>query len=99
MSREIEWSPRATKEYLSLIDYLLIEWGEKTTKKLSERLQSVLTTISERPEIYPATNLRKNIRRCVLSKQTSLYYRVKPNKIELVSLFDNRKSPSKKKLS
>jgi plasmid stabilization system protein ParE len=98
MKRAIIWSPRATEEYLDLIDYLLNKWGEKVTRKLIERIQDVLEVISERPEIYPATSKRENIRRCVVSKQTSLYYRVKTDKIELIMLFDNRRDPSKRGL-
>jgi plasmid stabilization system protein ParE len=96
MNRSIIWSPRATDEYLDLIDYLLDKWGEKVTRKFIERIQDVLEVISERPEIYLATSKRKNIRRCVVSKHTSLYYRVKADKIELITLFDNRKNPSKR---
>jgi plasmid stabilization system protein ParE len=98
MKREIEWSPRATKDYLALIDYLLNQWGEKVTIKFADRLQYVLTIISERPEIYAATIKRKDTRRCVLTKHTSLYYRIKTGKIELITLFDNRSNPSTKKL-
>jgi plasmid stabilization system protein ParE len=98
MNKKIEWSPRATKEYLNLIDYLLSEWGERTEKKFSERLKNILSYILENPEMYPATTKRNNIRRCIISKQTSLYYRIKRDEIELVTLFDTRQNISKKKL-
>jgi plasmid stabilization system protein ParE len=90
--------PRATKEFLNLVDYLLNEWGERTAKKFSERLNSILSYILEKPEMYPSTSKRNNIRRCVISKQTSLYYRITQNKIELVTLFDTRQNPAKKRL-
>ncbi|XOV92057.1 MAG: type II toxin-antitoxin system RelE/ParE family toxin [Bacteroidota bacterium] len=98
MSLKIEWSPRSEKEYLNLIDYLLKEWGEKSATKFSDRLQNVLSDISKKPQIYPSTERRKDVRRCVVSKQISLYYRIKKDRIEIITLFDNRQSPSKRKL-
>lgn len=98
MNLKIEWSPRATNEYLNLIDYLLNEWGEKATIKFSNRLQTILTNISKSPKMYPATVNRENVRRCVVSKQTSLYYRVKKEKIEIVTLFYTRQNPLKRNL-
>lgn len=48
--------------------------------------------------MYPATDRRDNVRRCVITKQTILYYRVRKNKIELITLFDSRQNPLKRKL-
>lgn len=98
MTRQIEWSPRATKEYLNLIDYLLDEWGERPARKFANRLETILAEISERPKMYPVTISRRNVRRCVVSKQASLYYRIRNEKIELITIFDTRQNPSMKKL-
>jgi plasmid stabilization system protein ParE len=98
MSKPIEWSPRARQDYLKLLDYLAEKWGNKTIHKFNSRLQSILKLISERPDLYPASVKRKEVRRCVISKQTSLYYQIKKDKIELITMFDNRQNPTKKKL-
>ena len=91
MSKSIEWSPRSKQDYLNLLEYLQNEWGEKTIKKFDDRLQSILAHISERPEMYPASGKKEQVRRCVINKQTNLYYRIKEDKIELITLFDNRR--------
>ncbi len=95
MSKPIEWSPRSKQDYLNLLDYLETKWGEKTIRKFHIRLMSILELIAERPEIYPASAKNKRIRRCVISRQTSLYYQIRRNTIELITLFDNRQNPSK----
>lgn len=97
MNKPIEWSPRSKKDYLKLLEYLQEEWGEKVVKKFNGRLQTVLKTIASKPQLYPASSRMKDVRRCVVSKQTSLYYRVKKNKIELITLFDTRQDPKKLK--
>lgn len=96
MSKPIEWSPRSKKDFLNLLDYLQDKWGEKTVRKFNDRLQSIIELIAERPEIYPASGKKKQVRRCVIGKQTSLYYQIKKDKIELITLFDNRQNPTGK---
>ncbi|MEQ8555253.1 MAG: type II toxin-antitoxin system RelE/ParE family toxin [Cyclobacteriaceae bacterium] len=98
MERAIEWSPKASSEYLRLVDYLLSEWGSGTATRFIDRLSFILDIIIKQPEIYPSTLKRKNVRRCVVTKQVSLYYRVAKDKIELIAIYDNRIDPSKKQL-
>lgn len=98
MSKPIEWSPRSKQDYMNLLDYLQNKWGEKTIRKFNDRLQSIIAVIAEKPEIYPTSGKKKQVRKCVISKQTSLYYQIKKEKIELITLFDNRQNPSKKRI-
>ena len=98
MTRNIVWSPRSRSNYFQLLEYLDDTWGPMSVKKFNTRFNKVLDQIATHPDLYPATMKKSNTRCCVLSKQTTLYYRVKKKEIELVTLFDNRKHPSKKKL-
>ncbi|AWW28882.1 hypothetical protein DN752_01340 [Echinicola strongylocentroti] len=72
--------------------------GRKGHHEVNDRLQSILELIVERPEIYPTSGKKKQVKRCVISKQTSLYYQIKKDKIELITLFDNRRNPAKRQL-
>ncbi len=98
MKREIIWSYRAEKDYLQLIDYLIKKWGLASAKKVNAHLMAILDQIALQPEMFQRSLKNKTIRKCVLSKQTSLYYRVKKNKVELITIFDNRQHPRRKKL-
>lgn len=89
----IEWSPLAREEYFSLLDYLSTEWGSTVTLNFIKRVEHVLEHISNHPEMYPATEHRKAVRRCVVSKQTTLYYRVLDQKIQLITLFNTHQNP------
>jgi len=99
MSKPIEWSARSREDYLKLLDYLAEKWGIKTINKLNNRLQEILKLISERPDMYPSSGKKKHVRRCVINKQISLYYQINKDKIELITIFDNRQNPIKKKLN
>lgn len=98
MTKSIEWSPRAKNDYLNILNFLEEQWGEKIIKRFDDRLQHVLKLISESPEIYPASKKAEYVRKCVLSKQTSLYYRINLEKIEIITLFDNRQDSDKLKI-
>jgi plasmid stabilization system protein ParE len=90
---KIRWSPRALQDYFLILEYLQQKWGSKVVKSFASRVNQVLDMISENPSLFLASNTKKKIRRCVLRKQVSLYYRVREQEIEIVAFFDNRKNP------
>jgi plasmid stabilization system protein ParE len=95
---DLVWSDRALKEYDKLLDYLLEEWGPDITIRVSREIDKTVLHIQNYPEHYPILLRNKNIRRCVASPQTSIYFRVIKDVVEITSLFDNRQNPNKLKL-
>ena len=98
-SYKIHYTDRASKDQQDLYEYLLEKWGIQTVKKLDVKIEQSLNLIAKQPEMYPATGQKTSIRRCVISKQTSLYYRVNKYNIELLTFFDTRQHPSNKRLT
>ena len=98
MIRFIEWSPRAKDELHETVNYLLQNWSEKTADMFLIRLDKLIDTIKRNPEAYPKTAARLGVRRCVVSKQNSLYYRVDEEKLVILTIFDSRQDPRKLKL-
>jgi len=92
---KITWSDEALYNLSQVITYLEDNWTEKEIRKFAQKLEKSLHLISIFPEIYPSTSKRKKVRRCVLTKQVSLYYKVIKKEIFLVTLFDNRQDPKK----
>jgi plasmid stabilization system protein ParE len=95
---QIIWSPRSRQDYIELMEYLIDKWGLQSAKKVNAHLMAQLDRISQKPELYQRSGKHQDIRRCVLSRQTSLYYRVQGDRIELITLIDNRKHPKRKRL-
>tara|TARA_R110002051_G_scaffold325057_1_gene425510 strand:+ start:2823 stop:3119 length:297 start_codon:yes stop_codon:yes gene_type:complete len=91
----IRYSLRARQEEMELLDYVLQNFGQKKAKEIYLLLEKRLDQLSESPEMYRESNKRKGLRKCVFSKQTSIYYRVKEDHIEIVSFRPNRKNPNK----
>jgi plasmid stabilization system protein ParE len=97
MALKIVLSPEAIKQLDLILDYLEKNWNEAVINQFLFRLVKDFNIISEFPHSFPVSNKRKQLRKCVLSKQHSLFYIVRKNKIHIVSIFDNRQSPDKLK--
>lgn len=95
--RELLWSARALAEYDDLIDYLWFNWGENILLRVTDDLNTILIRIQENPEHFPIVIKRKDIRRCVFSPQTSIFFTANKNLVKIVSIFDNRQNPNKLK--
>ncbi len=94
----IRYSLRARHEEIDLLDYILRDFGSKKAKEVYENIERVLSEIAQMPEMYPASRNKKGLRKCVFSKQTSIYYRVHDEHIEVISFRPNRSNPRKFKV-
>ena len=45
------------------------------------------------PEMYPVSENNKRVRKCVVHKNTTLFYEFKPSRIIILSLVENRVNP------
>jgi len=96
--RKLKWSDRLLQENRLLFDYLLEEWGKEIAISVREQIDRAATRILNSPEHFQIFSKPKNIRRCVLSPQTSIFFKVGKDWIEILSIFDNRQNPHKLKL-
>jgi plasmid stabilization system protein ParE len=93
---DVFWSSKSIRDFENIIRYLERNWTEKEIKNFNFKLNKAINLISSRPKLFQATNSRKNLRKCVLTKQTTLYYQVLETGIYIVALFDNRQNPVKR---
>lgn len=98
MGLKIRYSHRASNEQIALLEYVLNRFGENTAKQVYHKIEKVLAEIANMPNMYRSSKRKKGLRKCVLSKQTSIYYRVTGDYLEIVSFRANRKDPNKFKV-
>jgi hypothetical protein len=55
--------------------------------------EETIDQISINPYLYPFSDKKKNLRRCVISPQTTLFYRFAGEFVELASFRGNRMNP------
>ena len=61
--------------------------------KLLAAIADKMQLIEQQPEMYAVSPLRPPLRRCVVSATISLYYRIQPQAIEVVTVVDTRRAP------
>ena len=95
---KIEWTDNALKELKATFNYLEDNWTERELSRLANELERILNLISINPGLFPVSE-KQNIRRAVVKKLNSLYYReIAGNRVEIISFFANRQNPDKRKI-
>lgn len=89
------WSDEALKNLKNILAYLEENWTHKEINKFALLLDHQLNLISNQPFLFPKSEKSKGLRKSVLTKQTTIYYRLKGYEIQIMSLFDNRQDPNK----
>jgi len=97
MSSRILWSDRAKNDFRNILIYLTETWSSKEVLKFVDKIERDILLLISNPEIGIVSK-KKSIRKLVISKQTSLYYKIIRGDIYIITLFDNRQSPEKLKL-
>lgn len=95
---KILWTDFALNELEATIEYLLIKWTEKELESLALKIEETLELISKNPNLFQSSDVSADIRRVVISKYNTMYYRTKEDSIEIISFFSNRQNPKKIKL-
>ncbi len=93
MPYQIRYSNRAYSEYEKILDYVVENFGLEVAAKVDKLFEETIDQISLNPYLYPFSDTRKNLRRCVISPQTTLYYRFAGEFVELASFRGNKMNP------
>ncbi|WP_240463056.1 type II toxin-antitoxin system RelE/ParE family toxin [Mesonia aquimarina] len=81
------------KKLDKLFDYLIEKWSVDVKNEFISKLDDCIDIIKHQPEAFPESNKRKGLRRCVVTKQTTLYYRFNSKRINVVTIVDTRQKP------
>ncbi len=95
MSRKVVISKTAERKLDKLFEYLTTEWSIKVKTDFVKKLDSSIDIIKNQPEIFPESRKGKSLRKCVITKQTTLFYRYNSKRINIVTIFDTRQNPNK----
>ena len=87
------WSDEALNNLKYIIDYLENRWTKREIKKFALLLDKQLKLIEDNPFLFAESDKSNGLRKSVLSKQTTIYYRIIGYEIRIITLFDNRQNP------
>ncbi len=98
MALKIKWSKRAEKSFDKIVDYLEDEWSEANAKKFVRKTNKLLGQIAENPEMCPSVEGKEEVRKGLVTKQSSVFYKIMDNFIKLITFWDNRRDQDNLKL-
>lgn len=85
----------ALKKFHKIVDYILEEWGESAAIQFEKRTETILDLLAIAPHMGPSVNSEKKIRAFQLTSQTRVYYRIKTDRILILTFFDVRQNPNR----
>ena len=93
MLKPVKWSSYADDDFAKLLEYLENRWNKKVCLKFISKLDFCIVLIPKNPYHFPFFNKEFQIRKCVVTKQNTLYYRETNTRIEILRLYDSRQNP------
>src|SRR5471030_1477830 len=93
MSFQIKFTTEAEETYDSVIEQLRQRWGESFSIKFQNKVSKFLDTIIITPHLYPIAYENAAVRKCVLHKNCSVFYKVYDDTIDILWFWDNRQDP------
>ena len=93
MPKQIIWSPLAENDFANILDYLDKNWDRKVASNFIDMTENVLNQISINPKQFPICYKRRKVRKCVLTKHNTLFYRDTRLSIEILRIYDTRQDP------
>jgi plasmid stabilization system protein ParE len=90
---EVVFSKKANETFGFIQSQLLERWGADIVIKFEQRTMLVIETISNLPYIYQCIEMDPEVRKALIHKNCSLFYRIKGQKIVILFFWDNRQDP------
>ena len=98
MDYKIIISKRAEKNLDAIFKYLEKKWPEKVKNDFKLKLLREVDFLRQNPFMFPESLIKKNMRRCLITKHNVMYFRIKKNEVEIITIHDTRKKPKSLKL-
>jgi plasmid stabilization system protein ParE len=98
MVDNIIWSPLSKDDVANILVYLEKEWSSKIASRFLDILDLIILQIARNPKQFPVIYHKMNVRKCVITKHNTLFYRYKNKRIEILRIFDTRQNPDKLRL-
>ena len=94
MPKPVIWSPSSENDFENILSYLEKNWGTKVASNFIDLVENFINQISLNPKQFPVCYKRKKVRKSVLTKHNTLYYRDSKINIEILRIYDTRQDPN-----
>jgi len=87
-------SQTAGEKAEQIIEYLENRWSDKVRDNFLNKLERSMDIIQQMPYSFPASQSFPGLRKCVITSQTTAFYRIDEDaqEIEIVAIIDSREN-------
>ena len=91
MDYKLRWSEESIRNLEEILDYLHNKWTDKEVNNFKKKLSYQIDLIIQNPFMFPSSIHKNNLRKAVLSKQTTIFYEIIDKVIFLAYIHVNKK--------
>ncbi len=91
---EVLVTPRAAQKFEAIVTFITHKWGEKAATAFIQNIDAAFSQLQSYPMMGSVEHL--DIRGLQVSPQTWVLYRIRNNKIIILSFFDVKQYPKKR---
>jgi plasmid stabilization system protein ParE len=93
--KQVRFSELSVFKLEKLVAYLSEEWSDRSSKLFLNKLNATLETVRSNPKAFPESQVSKGLRKCVITKQTTVLYEIHQDAIVVMNIIDARQNPKK----
>jgi len=93
MHYKVTISKRAENNIEVLYEYLNDNWPDKVRIDFIKSLKKEVDYLRVNPYINQKSDLKRGIRRSIITKHNILYYRILDEEVEIITIQDSRMNP------
>ncbi len=93
--RKLVITTLARKNLKDVLEIIEIRFGKNSSRRFANKLYKSLDLIVDNPELFPKSKFNNRMRKCVITKQSTVYYTFNNYEIKVLMVFDTRQNPNK----
>ncbi|HET7360383.1 MAG TPA: type II toxin-antitoxin system RelE/ParE family toxin [Salinimicrobium sp.] len=95
--RKINWTVRALENKFDIFDFWI---NNNSSTKYVEKLEILFNEALKTAAIFPSAGIPTEIKnvRMILVRNYKIFYRIKPDSIEVITIWDGRRNPKNLKI-
>jgi len=91
MGYKLRWSEESVQNLDDIIDDIYGKWSEKEVQQFKKKLANLLELIISNPLLFLASIQYPDLRKAVLSKQTTVFYKIEKDRVYVSYIHLNKR--------
>lgn len=91
----VVWTSKAEQSFYGVLDFLIHHWTETEAGKFIELVDKTIQHIQRNPVIFQVSSYDSRFREAVITKHTTLFYRILESTIEVSYFWGNFQNPDR----